>query len=217
MSAYYGTTAARSDDVFVWAGPAPMSIPRDVDAAGAVIVPLLIPENGISLVSHTISTTVSAVPVTATGEVLLMELYLYVPIAIHLFGRFRVRVPWEITVAGNVGAVGRITADVRRRRDSTISVIPGVAVYNGQLRALDAVTRYTENSMVVQVPRATGRFTEGDDLVLRLALNVTTAMAGGSMVTAIIHHDPSVAADRLTLETDWPLPEVDLSMPPVRQ
>lgn len=205
----YSVSANRSDDAFAFGAPAPMSIPRDVDAAGTVIVPLLIPATGASITSHTPSTTVSAVPVTAAGEVLVWEAYLWVPTAAHLFGRFRVRIPWEVLVGGNVGSRGRVTADIRRRRSGAISVLTGVAAYLGPIRALDVPGRYNENNLIVQVQHSAGRFIESDDLVLRVAVAVTTQIAGGATATIILHHDPGVPNDALVCETDWQLRDYD--------
>ena len=165
---YVAVTASRSDDTFVYAAAAPMSIPLDTDAPNGLVVPLLILADSV------------------------------------INGRFRIRVPWEITAVGNAGSVGRISVNILRRRGGVISVLPSVNAYNGRFRALDALGRFNENDLIVQVPGGAGRFVEGDDLVLRVSFNVTTAQAGAAAATVRFYHNPTVTNDRMVCEADWP-------------
>ena len=201
---YVAVTASRSDDTFVYAAAAPMSIPLDTDAPNGLVVPLLILADSVSNESETVSTTVTAVPVTAAAEVLRMEFYHFIPVTTLINGRFRIRVPWEITAVGNAGSVGRISVNILRRRGGVISVLPSVNAYNGRFRALDALGRFNENDLIVQVPGGAGRFVEGDDLVLRVSFNVTTAQAGAAAATVRFYHNPTVTNDRMVCEADWP-------------
>ena len=204
----FAVTAARSDDIFPF-GAAPMSIPLDIDTPAVVATPLLIPGTGASIASHTATTTVTGVLVTAAVEVLRFEAYLFVPASAHIFGRFRIRVPWEVTVAGNLGSRGRVTATIMRRRAGSISALSGVEAYAGRIRPLDVIGRYNETNLVVQVPHSVGRYVENDDIVFRLTLDVTTAAAGGVTATVVFHHDPGVPNDAMVVETDWQLPVYD--------
>lgn len=204
----FAVTAARSDDIFLF-GAAPMSIPLDIDTPAVVAIPLLIPGTGASIASHTATTTVTGVLVTAAVEVLRFEAYLFVPASAHIYGRFRIRVPWEVTAAGNPGSRGRVTATIMRRRAGSISALSGVDAYVGRIRPLDAIGRYNETNLIVQVPHSVGRYVENDDIVFRLTLDVTTAAAGGAMATVVFHHDPGVPNDAMVVETDWQLPAYD--------
>lgn len=204
MPSYFGITANRADSTFPF-GVAPMSIPLDIDTPTAVAPSLLVPADSVGLNSATVSTTVTAVLVTAAVEVLRMEFLLFFPVIRALHGRFRVRVPWQITAIGNAGSIGRIVVDMLRRRDGVVAALATGTAYNGRLRALDALAGFNENDLIVQIPGSSGRFVEGDDLVLRVSLFVTTAQAGAANATVVIHHDPTVTGDRLICETDWDL------------
>lgn len=204
MPAYFGVTNNRADDAFAFTA-APMLIPLDVDTPASVAPPSLILSGSVGLDSATVSTTVAGVLVTTAEEVLRMDFFLFIPDIRAIHGRFRIRVPWEVTVAGNAGSVGRIVVDMMRRRDGATGSLVAGGAYSGRLRPLDVVAAYNENELVVQVPRSNGKFIEFDDLVLRVSLFVTTAQAGASAATVVIHHDPGTAAKRLICETDWDL------------
>lgn len=196
----FGVTAARSDDSFAYAGPAPMRVPLDVDPPNGALPPVLADGASSVLATATPSTTISGVPVTATGNVLQWEWSYYVSVGMGFYGRLRVRIPWEVTLGGAAGSRGRVRATIQRRRSGILTALTGVTAAVGAIRPLDALGRHDENALIVDLPATVGKFVDRDELVVVAHLEVTTTGAGGG-ATVRFHHDPFVAANRVAIET----------------
>lgn len=192
-------TRNRANATFAFSA-APMAIPLDTDQPNTALSSLLARADAIELTSATTSTTVTGVVVTTTGIKLQMDFYFTFGVATRLTGRFRVRIPWEVTFASGAGGVGRMNVNLVRLVNGSIGAIDGVTSVTGQLRSLAGLAVFVENNISIGLPTNTVIPSDAV-LVLRVEFDVTTATALGNPNIRIFH-DPLTAANRLSLEHD---------------
>ena len=122
----------------------------------------------------------------------------------RLAWRIRGRVTWEVTGVG--AAAARVRANIDARRNGV--AIQGLTAFNGTIRSVDALATFTDNNMILDLPRTS--FRPGDTLDIRVELETTTLSIGGNPAIRLHHPDrfTDVTDTRsLSFDVDSPRPE----------